>query len=134
MVEAIVAIALVSIGVSATIGALTKFNAFASENRNTTGAYAAAMNEIDAIQSATPFNPAAGQTPAVLALGTHAAESVKIYEDAENNVVVGGTRTTTVADVSANGVTIYRATVTINYTYLSRDYSLTMETLRASDT
>ena len=65
MVEVVVAIALIGIGLSTTIGALTKFNAFASESRNATGAYAAAMNQIDAIQSATPFNPP-GQIPAVL--------------------------------------------------------------------
>lgn len=132
MVETIVAIALVGIGVSATIGALTKFNAFASASRNATGAYAAAMNQIDAIESATPFNPP-GQIPTVLSFGVQPSESVKIYEDADTNVVVSGKRTTTVADVSAGGVTIYRATVRIDYTYLGRDYSFSMRTLRASD-
>ncbi|MGB8342076.1 MAG: hypothetical protein WCE51_10845 [Chthoniobacterales bacterium] len=90
------------------------------------------MNQIDTIQSATPFNPP-GQIPPVLTLGIQPPEDVKIYEDADTNTVVSGTRTTTVADVSAGGVTIYRATVTINYTYLGRPYSFSMQTLRASD-
>ncbi len=132
MVETVVAIALIGIGFSGTMAALTKFNGFASESRNATGAYAAAMNQIDTIQSATPFNPP-GQIPLVLTVGIQPPEDVKIYEDAANNTVVSGTRTTTVADVSAGGVTIYRATVTINYTYLGRPYSFSMETLRASD-
>ena len=105
MVEVVVAIALIGVGLSTTIGALTKFNAFASESRNATGAYAAAMNQIDAIQSATPFNPP-GQIPSVLT-GRNPCRRrrVTIYEDANSNTIVAGTRTTTVADVSAGGVT-----------------------------
>ena len=132
MVEVVVAIALIGVGLSTTIGALTKFNAFASESRNATGAYAAAMNQIDAIQSATPFSPP-GQIPSVLTVGAHPAEAVTIYQDAASNTIVPGTRTTTVADVSAGGVTIYRATVTVNYTYLGRPYSYSMQTLRTPD-
>jgi len=132
MVEVVVAIALIGVGLSTTIAALTKFNAFASVSRNQTGAYAAAMNQIDAIQSATPFSPPL-EIPTVLTVGTQPPETVKIYEDANSNTIVSGTRTTTVEDVSTGGVTIYRATVTINYTYLGRPYSYSMETLRASD-
>ena len=132
MVEVLVATGLIGVGLSTTIAALTKFNAFASQSRNATGAYAAAMNQIDAIQSATPFTPP-GQIPSVLTLGIQAPETVKIYEDADSNTIVSGRRTTTVADVSSGGVTIYRATVRVNYTYLGRPYSYSMETLRASD-
>ena len=132
MVEVVVAISLIGIGLSTTIATLTKFNAFASQSRNATGAYAAAMNQIDAIQSATPFTPP-GQIPTVFTLGVHAAQAVSVYEDANSNTIVPGTQTTTVADVSAGGVTIYRATVTVNYTYLGRPYSYSMQTLRASD-
>jgi prepilin-type N-terminal cleavage/methylation domain-containing protein len=132
MIETVVAIALIGIGFSTTIAALTKFNSFASESRNATGAYAAALNQIDAIQSATPFYPP-GQVPSVLTVGIQPSEDVKIYEDADNNTIVSGTRTTSIADASAGGVTIYRATVTVNYTYLGRTYSFSMQTLRASD-
>jgi type II secretory pathway pseudopilin PulG len=132
MVEVVVAIALIGVGLSTTIGALTKFNAYASQSRNATGAYAAAMNQIDAIQSATPFNPPL-QIPGVLTVGIQPAQAVTIYQDANSNTIVAGSRTTTVADVSAGGVTIYRATVTVNYTYLGRPYSYSMQTLRAPD-
>jgi hypothetical protein len=45
--------------------------------------------------------------------------------------------TTTIADVSPtlNGyvIPLYQATVTVTYTYLSRNYSVTMNTVRTSD-
>src|SRR5262249_22647644 len=137
MVEAIVAIALIGIGVSSTIAALTKMNAFADVSRNATGAYAAVMNQIDKIQSNSPFNPLAGQVPAELTLGTAIATNVPIYRDSASNTIVSGTLTTTVTDASTtwNGVNIvrYRASVTATYTYLNRTYSFTMSTIRASD-
>src|SRR2546425_11140404 len=57
LVEAVVAIALVGIGIATTVGALTKFNQFASTSRNSTGAYTMATKKIDAILSEGPFNP-----------------------------------------------------------------------------
>jgi type II secretory pathway pseudopilin PulG len=134
LVEAVVAIALVGIGVSTTIAALTKFNAFASTSRNSTGAYTVAMNQIDAIQSATPFSPNAvpAQIPAVLAIGTRNANTV-VYQDTPTNTIVPGIIQTTVADASVGGVIMYRATVTVSWQYLGRPYSLSMSTVRASD-
>ncbi len=132
LVEVVIAITLVGIVVASTVAALTRLNAFASASRNATGAFTVAMNQVDAIQSATPFNPQSGQVPSVLVLGTHAPDAVQIYQDS-NNVVVPGTLTTTVANATSGGVTMYRATVTVNYTYLNRPYSLSMNTVRASD-
>jgi prepilin-type N-terminal cleavage/methylation domain-containing protein len=57
LVEGIVGIAVLGIGVACVVGALTKFNAFASTARNATGAYPVVMNQIDLIQSDSPFNP-----------------------------------------------------------------------------
>ena len=161
MVETVVAIALIGLGVSITIAALTKFNAFASTSRNATGAYAAVMSEVDAIQSATPFNPQAGQVPDVLALGVHPAVPVQIYQyyddkSGKNVSVVPGTGTSTVEDVSTPGAVMYRATVTVSWQYPPQDplippaqqrrcgpiwnptanrweYQFSMSTLRASD-
>lgn len=136
MVEVLIAITLVGIGITSTVVALTKLNAFASTSRNATGAYAVAMNQIDAIQSAIPFNPQSGQIPAILAQGTH-VDNVAIYQEDPNPTVaiVPGTRTTVVQDVKniSGGVPMYRATVTVSYTYLNRPYSISMSTLRASD-
>jgi type II secretory pathway pseudopilin PulG len=143
LVEVVVAIALVGIGLSTTIAALTKFNEFASKSRNQTGAYAAAMNQIDAILSVTPFNPPALVPPA-LALGVQPGVPVTIYADPTDGTVVQGILTATIADVSSGGAIVYRATVTVAWQYLGGgpiwsanrnrwEYQLVMSTLRASD-
>lgn len=134
MVEVLVAITLIGIGVTSTVAALTKINAVASSHRNATGAYAMAMNQIDAIQSASPFKPQSQPPPLILTPGDR-VDNVAIYQEDPSQAlaVVPGTRTTSVRDVSSGGVTIYRATVTVNYTYLNRPYSISMSTLRTSD-
>jgi hypothetical protein len=56
-------------------------------------------------------------------------------------VIVAGVMTTAVSDISStytSGSTTfpliaYKAVVTINYTYLSRNYSFSMSTIRTSD-
>jgi type II secretory pathway pseudopilin PulG len=57
LVEAVVAISLIGVGVAATLGSLTKFNSIAATSRNSTGASALIMNQIDLFQSISPFNP-----------------------------------------------------------------------------
>ena len=147
LVEAMVAISVLGIGVASAVGALTKFNSIASISRNATGAYAAVMNQIDLIQSDAPFNPGktnpdgTAQIPPELQLGTQTQNNVPIYQDTNTGVVVSGTMTTTVSDISSTytqgsqtyPVTMYQAVVTVTYTYLSRNYSFSMGTIRASD-
>jgi prepilin-type N-terminal cleavage/methylation domain-containing protein len=143
LLEVTVAIALAGIGVAATIGALTKVNAFASVARNLTGATTVVENQIDLLISDSPFNPQKNnpdgtiQVPPELILGTHVTNNVPVYKEPATGVVVGGTMTTTVVDISGtyNGITIpmYRATVTLTYTFLSRNYTVTMDTIRTSD-
>jgi type II secretory pathway pseudopilin PulG len=161
LVEAVVAITLLGIGLTSSITALTRFNAFASSSRNLTGAYTTVMTQIDAIESASPFDPfhvsetgaTDPQIPSVLTLdsarpgGTPLTETVRVYIYKDPNidpadptsdvVVVNGTRKTSVVDVSQtyNGVTLpmRRATVSIDYTYLGRTYTYSMSTLRSSD-
>lgn len=153
MMEVMVALALIGIGVSTTIAALTKFNEFASTSRNATGAYTVAMNQIDAIQAATPVDPTdlilSPTIPETLAklVGTPSplvdpstfvgTLSKPIYqEDSIPSTAVTGTVTTTITDVSPTpGVApfLYNATVTVTYTYLGRDHSFSMSTLRTSD-
>jgi type II secretory pathway pseudopilin PulG len=119
LVEAVVGIAVLGIGIASTIGALTKFNAIASAGRNATGAYTAVMNQIDLIQSLSPFNPQKMNdrpdcdgvihsqipkdycnTPATydLTLGRHTYNNVPVYQDPATGVVVSGTMTVDVAD------------------------------------
>ena len=138
LVEAVVAIALVGVGVSVTIGALTKFNQFSTVSRNSTGAYSLVMSKIDEIQS-VPFNPAAGvNSPLLDPTNSPIVElDLPIYDDpAVAGALVLGKRTTVVTKVPVNGVDMYRATVTVAYPKNSNPpyrYSLDMTTLRVSD-
>jgi type II secretory pathway pseudopilin PulG len=147
LLEAIVGVALLGIGVSCTVGALTKLNAIAASARNATGAYTAVMNQIDLIQSDGPFNPqktntdGSAQIPPELTIGTHTQNNVPIYQDPKTGVIVAGTMTTTVSDVSSTytsgsttfSLIVYKAVVAITYTYLNRNYSYSMTTVRTSD-
>lgn len=154
MVETLVAISIIGVGAASTVGALTKINAFASASRNSTGAYTAAMNQIDKILSASPFVPqnknsdgtAAPQIPAVLTVGTTTQNNIPIYKDPTDGVIVPGVMETTVTDISntSTPVYMYRVAVTVAYQYLGRgpvwsatrnrwEYQFSMSTVRASD-
>ena len=158
LVEAMVAISVLGIGIASTVGALTKFNAIASTSRNATGAYTAVMNQIDSIQSMSPFNPQktnnnpdcdgtvhtqipkdytsvcnGGSATYDMTVGTHTYNNVPVYQDPNSGVIVSGTMTVTVTDISATLTNTYQFLVTITYTYLGRNYSFSMSTLRTSD-
>ena len=147
LIETVVGISVISLGTACAVGALTRFNSLASTARNATGAYTAVMNQIDLIQSDSPFNPqktnpdGTAQIPPELQIGTHTLNNVSIYQDPKTGVIVSGTMTTTVTDISStytNGsvtfpMTMYKAVVTVNYTYLNRSYSFSMSTIRTSD-
>lgn len=146
LIEAVVSIGVIGIGVASTLGALTKFNSIAAMSRNSTGACAAVMNQIDLIQSDGPFNPqktnndGSVQIPPELVLGTHGPTDVVVYQykDPLNNnkiVIVPGKMTTTVTDLNPGSTTVYmyKAVVTVTYTYLNRSYSFSMSTVRTSD-
>jgi hypothetical protein len=142
-----VSLSILGIGIASTVGALTKFNSNASITRNATGAYAAVLNQIDLIQSDAPFNPqktnpdGTAQIPPELQLGTQTTNNVPIYQDPNTGVVVSGTMTTTVSDISSTytqgsqtfPLTMYQAVVTVTYSYLNRNYSFSMSTIRTSD-
>jgi type II secretory pathway pseudopilin PulG len=147
IVETAVGIMVLGIGLACTVGALTKFNSIASVARNATGAYTVVMNQIDLIQSDSPFNPqktnpdGTAQIPPELQIGTQTQNNVPVYQDPNTGVIVSGTMTTTVTDISSSytsGATtfpliMYKAVVTITYTYLNRNYSFSMSTIRTSD-
>ena len=158
MVETIVAIAVLGLGVASTIGALTKINAIAATSRNRTGAYTILMNQVDLFQSMSPFNPqktnqdGTAQVPKDtqhtlvtydMTVGTHTMSvdgttlnvPVYQYKDASNNLVlvVNGTLSETVTNLSSTLPNTYQATFTITYTYLNRTYTFSMSTVRTSD-
>jgi prepilin-type N-terminal cleavage/methylation domain-containing protein len=143
LIEAVVAIALIGITITAFTMTMSSLNQSASVTRNATGASTALQNQIDLILSDGPFNPqkvnsdGTPQIPPELTLGTHVLTDVPIYREPTSGIVVAGTLTTTVTDMSAvlNGITlpIYRADVRVTYTYRNKSYSFARSTLRASD-
>jgi len=147
LAEVMMGITVLGIGIASTVGALTKFNSIASISRNATGACAAVMNQIDLIQSDSPFNPqktnpdGTAQIPPELQLGTQTQSNAPVYQDPSTGAVVSGTMTTAVSDISSTysqsgqtfTLTTYRAVVTLTYTYLNRSYSFSMTTIRTSD-
>ena len=147
LLEAVVSITILGISVISTVGTLTKLNSIASMARNATGAYTAVMNQIDLIQSDGPFNPqkknldGTAQIPPELKIGTQTQNNVPVYQDPNTGVIVVGTMTTTVTDISSTysygsitfPMTMYKAVVAITYTYLNRNYSFSMSTIRTSD-
>ena len=149
LIEALVAIAVLGIGVASTIGALTKFNSIAATSRNATGAYTVVMNQIDLFQTMSPFNPQKSQIPKDatyspatydMTLGTHTIGCLSTnpstgvvsvsnqwpvyqYKDPSTGttVVVKGTLTIQVTDISSSAApNTYQAVVTITYDYLNR--------------
>ncbi|MGH8092241.1 MAG: type II secretion system protein [Chthoniobacterales bacterium] len=143
LTEAAVAIALIGITMTAFVMAMSSLNRSASVTRNATGAAAVIQNQIDLILSDGPFNPqktnadGTPQIPPELVVGTHVTTNVSIYQEPTTGIVVSGTLTTTIVDMSPvlNGITLstYRADVQVNYTYRNQTYSLTRSTLRTSD-
>jgi len=147
LLETAVGMMVLGVSIAAIVGTMTKLNATASMARNATGAYTAVMNQIDLIYSDGPFNPqktntdGTAQIPSELQIGTQTQTNVPVYKDPNTGVVVAGTMTTTVSDISStysNGsvtsaLTMYRAVVTLTYTYLNRNYSFSMSAIRTSD-
>lgn len=168
LIEVMVAISVLAIGVATTIGALTKINAMAATGRNTTGAYAVLMNQVDLFQSMSPFNPqktnlsdgtvqipkdsshgsfpiydmtttAAGTWRSISVDGTTFNVPVYQYKDPVNGtvVVVQGLLQTQVIDLNFAGTNPssgpYQALFKMTYTYLGRNYSFQMSSIRSSD-
>lgn len=143
LLEAAIAIALIAISMTAFLMTMSRLNETASVARNATGAGAVVQNQIDLILSDGPFNPqktnsdGTTQIPPELVLGTHVTTNVAIYREPSTGIVVSGTLTTTVTDMSTflGGITMptYRADVQVAYTYRSRNYVLRRSTLRVAD-
>lgn len=143
LVEVLIGAGMLVIMTSATMMALMKMNEMAAVARNMTGASTAVQNQIDLILSDGPFNPqktnpdGSQQVPPELQLGTQTQTNVPVYQDPKSGIVVPGTMTTTVTDVSfifgTFQIWTYRATVTCTWTYRNKNYSYAMSTMRTSD-
>lgn len=143
LTEAAVALAIIGIGIGAMVPSMTQLNHEASVSRNVTGADTALQNQIDLLLSDGPFNPqktgsdGQPQIPPELVVGTHTTNNVPIYREPNTGVIVSGTLTTTVQDISQNYsglmMYMYQATVSISYDYRGRTYSESRTTIRSSD-
>lgn len=143
IVEAVVALSIIGISIGTMAVAMGQLNHEASVSRNATGADAALQNQVDLLLSDGPFNPqkvgADGnpQIPPELVIGTHVTNSVPIYREPTTGIIVSGTLTTTITDISQtySGLMMYmyQASVAVTYVYRGRTYSASRTTVRASD-
>ncbi|HZR77896.1 MAG TPA: prepilin-type N-terminal cleavage/methylation domain-containing protein [Chthoniobacterales bacterium] len=142
LMEVVMALAVIgTMGAGCYVG-FNSLNAYAVSSRLYSEAQSAAQNQIDLILSKEPFDPTKGKIPSVLTLGTTTTPNVFVYKDpVSGNAVVTGTMTTTVTDTgdtmtyagSTTALNVYRATVTVNYTYRNKSYSVSMDTMRTGD-
>jgi len=143
MAEVMVAIGLFGITSAAAVAALIRINTNAALCRLQTGACTVAQNQIDLILSDGPFNPQLNQIPPELTVGetdqgSSSAPTIAVYTDPSSGQKVLGWMQTVVQDAGAtSGSTtlyVYQATVTVSYFYKGRQYSVSLNTMRASDT
>jgi type II secretory pathway pseudopilin PulG len=137
---------------SAVFFGLMQLNNYASVNRLYTAAQTLAQNQIDLILTKAPYDAASNSfpTPNVLQTGGYYSDpstpstlyvvprSVTIYKDPNtNNVIVSGTIRTdvTTPTVAVGGVDlkIRQATVTVQYSFHNKTYTVKMDTMRAPD-
>jgi type II secretory pathway pseudopilin PulG len=133
---------------------LMQLNNYASVNRLYTAAQTLAQNQIDLILTKAPYDPASNKFPIPNVLQTggyysdpsnpntlypsNQPQPVTIFKDpSTNNVIVNGTIRTdiTTPAVAVGGVDLNmrQATVTVQYTFHGKTYSVKMDTMRAPD-
>jgi type II secretory pathway pseudopilin PulG len=149
LLEAVVAIGIFGIYAGVGVTALLRMNTNAALSRLQTGASTLAQNQIDLVLSDAPFNPQYSQVPPELTLGTTnagtaAAPTLAVYTDPVSGNKVLGWMTTVVANTNSTlsagsnapglALYVYSITVTVSYNYRGKVRSVTMSTLRASDT
>jgi len=141
LVETLVGLSLVSLLGAGSFWTMTTMNVYATGARLYSEAVAKAEQRIDAILTKGPFDPTADPPliPTELTLGTTTQDGVLIYKDpVSGQTIVTGTMTTEVADTGLTGtvgttataLNIWRATVTVSWTFRGRPYEVTLDTLR----
>ena len=140
LVEVLIAGTLLAVLISGSVTALTQLNRWATAARLRTIAMAVAQQRIDLIET-TPWQ-VVGARPALLTAGTVTENNVPLNNDDYNAATslvspyttldsqVMSTRTTVISDLTARTL---RATVTVTFTYRNRPFTITLNTLRATD-
>jgi len=143
LTEAVVALSIATTGLGTFVSGMTRLNEQASISRNATGASAVLQNQVDLMLSHGPFNPQKKnednsiQVPPELRVGTYTTNNVAIYREPGTAVVVSGTLVTQITDasqtVSGMKMWLYRARITLTYTYRGKTYTAQRSTVRTSD-
>lgn len=135
--------AIIGMGLASFVMGMAKLNEQASISRNATGAAAILQNQVDLILSDGPFNPTktnedgTPQIPPELTVGSHVTYNAPIYREPITGIIVSGTLTTTITDITqvSSGITMlmYQANLSVSYIYRGVTYSVSRSTTRASD-
>lgn len=142
LAEVMVALGIFGITSTAAVSAMLRMNNNAALSRLQTGASTVAQNQIDLCLSDSPFNPQKNQIPPELTVGTTSAGSssnptIAVYTDPKSGMKVMGWMVTDVVDTSTTlsgaNLNVYKISVTVNYRFKGRTYTIKMGTVRASD-
>ena len=140
LVEVLIAGTLLATLIAGSVTALTQLNRWATAARLRTIALAVAQQRLDLIET-TPWQ-VVGTRPALLTAGTVTENNVPLNNDDYNAATslvspyttldsqVMSSRTTVISDLTARTL---RATVTVTFTYRNRPFTITLNTLRATD-
>lgn len=140
LVEVVVAGCLLAVLIAGSFIALTQINRWATSARLRTLALAVAQQRIDVLQ--TTAWQAGGTRPTLLNAGTTTENNLPLNNDTFNSATslasaytnldsqLNATRTTQVTDLTARTL---RMAVTVTFTYRNRPHSVTLTTLRATD-
>jgi prepilin-type N-terminal cleavage/methylation domain-containing protein len=140
-VELVVGMAVLVTFAAVAFAAFTQLNRFATASRLRVHALALAQQQIDSVLTAQ-WRINAGR-PDILVAGTRTESDLTLNTDAGNNpddfdsdftdlvTPVRGTRVTQITNVTARTL---RATVTVTFNYANRAYTVSLTTMRATDT
>jgi len=140
LAEVVIAGGLLAVLIAGSLVALTQVNRWATSARLRTLGLAAVQQRIDTVQT-TPWQ-AIGTRPAVLTAGTTTESAVPLNNDSFNSATglssafttldtqMTAIRTTQITDLTTRTL---RAVVTVTFTYRNRPHSISLTTLRATD-
>jgi len=142
LVEAVIGLMILVLAASVVFFALSQMNRQASIARLYTAAEFLVQQQIDEIQTDTPFIPQNSQIPSELAVGTVTTNptisAVDINPSTSSttyNVMLTGTMTSTVSNISNSGLSeyAYLAQIQLTYSYRNTKYEVDAWTIRGSD-